>query len=195
MSYTDTYITLPATNNFQGPLVRALQYTISSNIVDVHPFVIQDPNTPTQLAGVSAAGRLIVDGSGVTQPISGTVSVSDFPSALATDIYFLTNLSTTVKSVKSSGGNLYGWHIQNTNTVDVYVQIFNVASGAVVLGSTSPNMVLVIPAAATASASGILDDWLATPIGFGTAISIAATSTDTGSGAPSNALLVNFFYI
>jgi hypothetical protein len=99
MSYTDTFITLPSTTGFTGPNVRALQYTISSNVVDVHTFVIQDPNTPTQLAGVTAAGNLSVDGSSVTQPVSGTVAVSNFPVSIiaslnAAAVYFGTTALT-----------------------------------------------------------------------------------------------------
>jgi hypothetical protein len=76
MTYIDTYIQIPNTSSFTGPLVRALQYTIDTNVVDVHTFVLQDPNNATQFANVTASNRLVVDGSQVTQPVSGTVSIS-----------------------------------------------------------------------------------------------------------------------
>jgi hypothetical protein len=98
-------------------------------------------------------------------------------------------LSTTVVSVKSSAGQLGELLCYNPNSSAVYVQIFNVASGSVTLGSTSP--VLSIPIAPQ-STGGLP---LANPgINFSTAISIAATTTATGSTAASTAPDCNEVY-
>jgi hypothetical protein len=95
---------------------------------------------------------------------------------------------TTVVSVKSSAGNLYGWFIGNTNATVCYVQIFNVASGSVTLGTTAPNLTLPIPATSGANLSLVI------PIAFGTAISVASTTTATGATTTGCGQTINFWY-
>lgn len=82
---------------------------------------------------------------------------------------------TTVQSVKASAGQIYGWHFFNTTAAVAYVQIFNVASGSVTLGTTAPTLVIGIPASGGATVSN------PSGIAFGTAISIAATTTRSNS--------------
>jgi len=102
--------------------------------------------------------------------------------------HFTAALSTTVTSVKAAAGVLAGWYIFNPNAATAYVQIFNTASGSVTLGTTPPVMSLGIPAGGAANLS------LPKGIPFSTAISIASTTTATGSAANSSGLPVNFWY-
>lgn len=101
----------------------------------------------------------------------------------------LNALSTTVTSVKSSAGQLFMLQCGNVNTSEEYVQIFNVASGSVTLGTTAPT--LSVPIAATAT-GGFAFSMIG--VQFSTAISVAATTTATGSTAPSTALDCNVTY-
>lgn len=97
-----------------------------------------------------------------------------------------TNAAKTV--VKSSTGQLYGYDLYNNNAAQAYVQIFNVASGSVTLGTTVPDMVIVIPANGGRNVS------YTAGVAFSTAITYAVTATRTGSGVMTNAVDINFFY-
>lgn len=101
----------------------------------------------------------------------------------------LNALSNSAVSVKGSAGQLFGLQCGNTNASEEYVQIYNVASGSVTVGSTSPT--LSVPIAATAT-GGLMISLVG--IQFGTAISVAATTTATGGSAPGTALDCNAFY-
>lgn len=127
--------------------------------------------------------------------VSGTVTVAGTvtgnAAAAAAGGYspnFQSALSTTVQSVKAGAGKLGGWYIYNPNASVAYVQIFNVASGSVTLGTTTPTLSLGIPAS---SAANLMNG---EGIDFSTAISIAATTTATGSTAPGTGLVTNFLY-
>lgn len=116
------------------------------------------------------------------------VTPSASTGAIGTTIYNNTALSNTKQAVNASAGNLYGYHIYNSNSVVIYVQLFNVASASVTVGTTAPTAVLAIPPLGWADAPPGL------PISFATALTIAATTTATGSTAPSTALLCNMWY-
>lgn len=104
-------------------------------------------------------------------------------------MYFNSALSNTKQAANASAGGLYGYHIYNPNSTVIYVQFFNVASASVTVGTTTPNMVLVVPA------GGWVDSPVTgPPIDFGTALTIAATTTVTGSGAPTTGLTTNLWY-
>lgn len=98
-------------------------------------------------------------------------------------------LSTTVTAIKASAGSLYMLRCYNPNATAAYVQVFNVASGSVTLGTTTPVQSYGIPAT---SAGGVA----LSPVGmaFSTAISYAATTTATGSTANSTALTCSVAY-
>jgi hypothetical protein len=101
----------------------------------------------------------------------------------------LNALSTTVKPIKASPGQLGLLHCWNPNATVEYVQVFNVASGSVTLGTTVPVQSFGIPptnaTGYTLSLQGLQ---------FGTAISVAATTTATGLTAPGTALDCNAGY-
>lgn len=99
-------------------------------------------------------------------------------------------LSTTVKLVKASPGIVSIVHCWNPNTSQIYVQLFNALPTNVTLGTTAP--VAFIPIAATSTGG-----WSISPLalgGFRTAISVAATTTATGAGAPSTAPDCDIYY-
>ena len=167
------------------------------------------------LSGTAANATAIkVDGSAVTQPVSGTfwqatqpVSLASLPalasgtntigntvpvpSATSTGLSIFNNnaLSNTATAVKASAGNLYGYHFYNPNSATIFIQVWNLGTGSVTVGTTAPTMVLAVPGL------GALDTYLTIPVGFSTAITVAATTTATGSTAPGTALVANAFYI
>lgn len=161
----------------------------------------EDAAHTTGDVGVSILGRRI-DTQAVSSGTSGDYSTIDVDAngaqyatlsasagVLGTSMYFNSALLATKQAANASAGNLYGYHIYNPNNTVMYVQFWNLASASVTVGTTAPHMVLAVPAFgwADAPASG-------PPIGFGTALTIAATTTSTGSGAPGTGLMTNLWY-
>ena len=86
------------------------------------------------------------------------------------------DLAATVVSVKSAAGTVYGLVVENNQGVATFVQVFNVASGSVVLGTTNPT--IEVQVAASSSRLVTLPE---VGVAFGTAISMAATTTSEGT--------------
>jgi len=102
----------------------------------------------------------------------------------------LVNAVTAKTLVKSNAGNLYGIHLYNPNTSAVFVQMFKASStGAVTLGTTTPDFVWVIPPAS------VLDKDMTIPVAFTTGLVYAVTTTATGSTAPSSGVTGTIFYL
>jgi len=102
--------------------------------------------------------------------------------------YLANGLSTTPKTVDAGAGVLGFVQCYNPNTSQAYVQVFNTASPT--LGSTTP--ALSVPIGPTAT-SGLAMSGYGVALG-GSAIVIAATTTATGSTAPSTAVDCNVGY-
>ena len=146
-------------------------------------------NLKVDLSGTAANATAIkVDGSAVTQPVSGTVTTNEAAATSGGATFSWNSIKATATSVKGSAGQVYGWYIYNSNSSAVYVQFFNTASGSVTLGTTTPVYSLGIPATSGANA------FIPCGIAHGTAITIAATTTATGSTAPTNNVDINVFY-
>lgn len=103
-----------------------------------------------------------------------------------------TACTNTAQAVKASQGTLGGWYLNNPNTADSYLQIYNVASGSVTVGTTNPLMTIHIPGAAANSVAANVE--FGNGIQFSTAIAIACTTTAGGNTAPSSALDVNLLF-
>ena len=94
-----------------------------------------------------------------------------------------TALTSTAQAIKASAGNLYGYYIYNPNTVPIYVQFYNTASGSVTVGTTNPLFMLTIPAGSAANLMFTMG------VAFSTAISWAAVMTTAGGNtAPTTGL-------
>lgn len=99
-----------------------------------------------------------------------------------------TALTNTKVPVKASAGTFGGYMLYNPNASVIYVQIFDATSVNVTLGSTTPTYVIALPAAAAANVEFTLG------VNHANAITLAATTTATGSSAPSSALTGFFLY-
>ncbi len=148
--------------------------------------MVVDSGTITTVSAVTAITNALPAGTNVighALPDASTATVGTTPS-------YQSALSSTKTAIKASAGNLYGWHFYNSNNSVVYIQIFNKTTANVTVGSTAPDFVLVLPQ------GGFLDDpSLAYPYGFSNALTVAATTTPSGSTAPTNAINCTFFYI
>jgi hypothetical protein len=157
---------------------------------------------------------LKVDGSAVTQPVSvaAVVHVDDNSGSLTVDAPVGTPVfstptpsttggwskitalaqTTTKKAVKASAGTFGGYYAFNPNTAATYIQVFDVASASVTLGSTAPDMVFCIPGNASGGAAANLE--FTNGVNMATAITLACTTTATGSTAPSTGLDLTLFF-
>jgi hypothetical protein len=87
-------------------------------------------------------------------------------------------ISTTVQTVKSSGGQIGKLYCDNPNSSAIYVETFDV-SGTVTLGTTAPTQAYMIPALnAGGFALALIGDQ------YGNAIKIAAVTSVNGTTAP-----------
>ena len=95
------------------------------------------------------------------------------------------------EEVKASAGNVYGYYFANTNAAARYLKFYNATAASVSVGTTTPVMTLYMP---PSSAGHVAFPY---PIGFATAICVAATTgvADADTGAPSaNDCLVMVYY-
>jgi hypothetical protein len=107
-----------------------------------------------------------------------------------TTVFSNAALSTTVTAVKTTAGQLFAGTLSNPNgSGNVCLQIFNVATGSVTLGTTAPTE--VICAGPGLSAPYPADSYGAA---YSAAISVACTTTPTGNTAPSTACPVSLHY-
>lgn len=96
------------------------------------------------------------------------------------------SIGATATAIKASIGTLYGLQIFNSNVAQVYAQLFNVAAGSVVLGTTAPIQSIGIPAGAA-----IVVPYNDQGTAYSTAITIAFTTSPTGLGNPPNTVEYN----
>ncbi len=92
-------------------------------------------------------------------------------------------------SIQKGRSRLLGWYFFNGDAATVYVQFFDSNNGSPALGFDKPIMSLGIPAGAAANVfdgEGAVD--------FYNGITIAATATRDGNGAPGTPLAYNVFF-
>lgn len=139
---------------------------------------------PALVAGAANIGDVDV----LTVPEHAGVA-ADVMSATSGDTF--TALTSTAQAIKGSAGKLLGWYVYNPNTVACWVVFYNVASGSVTVGTTTPRFLIAIPAGSAANL------WCQPGgISFSTAMSWAAVMTTAGGNtAPTTALEANAFWI
>jgi hypothetical protein len=93
-------------------------------------------------------------------------------------------LSTTVQTIKGSAGTLDSFTCYNPNATAAWIQVFNI-SGTVTLGTSTALERYHVPGEQSFGA-------IAMSKGYDTAIKVAATTTATGSTAPTTGLVCNF---
>jgi hypothetical protein len=101
------------------------------------------------------------------------------------------DIDETEEDVKTSAGNVYGYYFGNVATSVRYLKFYNATAANTTVGSTTPVLTFPLPA----SSSGHVA--FSFPVGFATAICVAATTgvADADTGAPSaNDVIINVFY-
>lgn len=97
-------------------------------------------------------------------------------------------LVATKQAVKASAGKVYGWFLYNPEAAVTFVHFYDAGTGAVTVGTTNPLFSLPIPAGAAANVMSDIG------ITFGTAITVSATTTAGGSGAPATGVSAQIWY-
>lgn len=121
--------------------------------------------------------------------------VDEFGSILELSTLFDADGDNTAQAVKTRPGDIYFIEASNPNVVDAFLHLFDLAVAGVTVGVTTPKLSLLVPAGSSSSVRGGVDKFFNPPIGFGTAITYACTTTPTGADDPSTGLTVNIGYI
>lgn len=99
------------------------------------------------------------------------------------------NLSTTLQVAKSERSQLHGWTVHNPNAAEVWIQLFDRIPSDITLGTTAADYTIKIPELGSVH---FTDE---TPLKrFNTQCVIAATTTETGSTAPTTAVSTTLFF-
>lgn len=147
---------------------------------------------------------LKVDPSGVTSPVSGTVTanqgtaggsawpVTQTPATSGGDSLYSVNSSGAANqdaaSIKSSAGQIYGYACFNTTASARYVKLYNASSPT---SSSTPIMRIYLPPTGGANVS--MPDGIACGTAIGIRITTGAADNDTGA-CSSNDVLANVWY-
>jgi hypothetical protein len=94
----------------------------------------------------------------------------------AVDILYSAAVGGTVLDVSNVPAYISNYHIGNTTAAVAYLQIFWKAAASVTLGTTVPDVVLLIPASGGATQCFEDEGWKTR----GTAFSVAGTTTRSG---------------
>lgn len=150
-------------------------------------------------------GSLTVDGTVTalpsgTQAVSGTVAATQ-PGTWVSNAPALTASSTAMTAfrnpavlatpvqVRSGGGRIHQYHFGNPNAAVTFVHIYNALAANVVVGTTVPLATYMV------AANAALDGFWPNSLNYGTGITVAVTTTPTGTTAPSAGVLVNLGYV
>lgn len=170
------------TGNFATNLAQVAGATVSTGHGTAAGSIrVELPTDGTGLVNAAQSGSWTV-------AVSGTPTVTQTPATSGGCSEYSGSIGSTATAIKASAGQIYGYHIYNSNSTVVYVQIFDLASGSVTVGTSTPKMSLGIPP--SSGATFALDSGIA----FATAITFACTTTRSGSTNPSNTVDVNFSY-
>lgn len=188
--------TQPVSSTAQDPAFIAPSGTTAPSKIVVVEGKTNDGTPQYQPIPEGAGGRsVIVEGvaGGTAQPVSGTVTanqgtavavangwpvkVTDGTNILAVPatLFKFRDLG-SLQTIKGSAGTLFAVHIENNQAAAAWIQIFNVISGSVTLGTTTPDSEKLV--AANSSADVVLP---AHGAPFGTAMTIASTTAEKGA--------------
>ncbi|MGK4001456.1 hypothetical protein WMF31_02440 [Sorangium sp. So ce1036] len=169
--------TILATDEILG--VHVLRAKVQTGVDGTAVDVSQDDPLPVGLVGALPAGTNTVGAVHVTPATAGGLS-----------IYRNVGLSTTGQNVKSSPGQVFGWHLANWSSSDAFVKLYDTA-GAPTVGTTQPALTLMVPAGQVVSAEHT--NGIAFTNGIGIGASAAASDNNTSTPGP-NTIIVNVFY-
>lgn len=126
--------------------------------------------------------------------VIGDVGISGARTSGGTTLYRNVDVDESEDQVKGSAGQVYWIHAMNLTAAVLYLQIYNATAASVTVGTTTPDLTFPLATQGDTNGAGFT---FAIPngIAFGTAITIACTTTITGSSGPAaNGCVVNLGY-
>ncbi|XYH99959.1 hypothetical protein ACMHYB_09440 [Sorangium sp. So ce1128] len=169
--------TLLATDEILG--VHVLRAKVQTGVDGTAVDVSQNDPLPVGLVGSLPAGTNTVGAVHVKPATAGGLSV-----------YRRVGLNSTGQNVKSSPGQVFGWHLANTGASGVFVKLYNMAT-APQIGTSTPVATLYVPAGQVVSAGHT--NGIEFSLGIGIGATTGAADNDTNDPA-ANAVIVNVFY-
>ena len=103
------------------------------------------------------------------------------------DTIFDSDGDNSAQSVIQRSGSIYFMEVQNPNTVDAYIQLFDAVTTDVSVGT--PKQSFIVPA------QGAMDKQWRRGLKFNTAICYACTLGATNDSDPTTGLIVNIGYL
>jgi hypothetical protein len=191
---------LTGTGNVTGVLLgyRAAGFSGGSSSgptsnVNVSQFGGNNVVTGTGASGSGIPRVTVSNDSAVTQGSPPWFNVPVLPpatngtqiTALTQPYYTNATSTTTFNEIKGTEGNVFGYAVENPNATVCWLQFYNSASPT--LGSSIYYSVPIL-------GSGGIAQLLPYPVNFGTAISIATTTTGNGSTPCSTGMGVTVYY-
>jgi hypothetical protein len=149
--------------------------TSTANALDIN---IKSGANPNGQAVMASSAPVVIASNQSAIPVNPAAAATGG----ATNLHFfsVTGAPAAV-AIKASAGTLYGLQAVNTGAAPVYLKIYNLAAGSVVVGTTVPLYTIPVPTVATTGA-GIA---ISFPVGivFGTAISYTFTNVAADNDA------------
>lgn len=97
--------------------------------------------------------------------------------------------------IASTECTVWWLHCMNLSASVVYLQMYNALAASVTVGTTTADLTFPVPTQGDTNGAGFAIAFGTAGAGFDTALTIAATTTPTGSGGPgSNEVFVNLGY-
>lgn len=122
--------------------------------------------------------------------MAGTVVDLGTPSGLKK--YYNADIDENIAGIDSGSGNIEGLVLDNTaNAAASYLKLWNTASGSVTVGTTAPDIVILVPAS-----TKIALHFGETGLAYGTALSAACVTTGgtAGTTPPTSAVKITLFF-
>lgn len=163
-----------------GSYSRPLVVNDNLQLIDGNPIVTSVPGVQQ----VTIAGEFGDPLSTTGNALNVAVMKGGFPTGATT--YFNSALTNTPIQIRVGSSAVTGFEFQNPNSTNAYVQIFDTIRGGVTLGTTVPLFSFLVPG------NGAQDKPLMN-LPYINGLVIAATTTATGSTAPTSALVVNLW--
>ncbi len=174
---------LTGSGNFKVSLAESTASQAVTQATGTNLHMVVDSGTVTTVSAVTAITNALPAGTnnvGFVTPTPGTTGGWSVNSQTA--------LTSTKAQIKGSAGNFGGYMIYNPNSTAYYVQVWDLASASVTVGTTAPTYVITVPATSGANLE------ISNGINHATGITVAFTTTPTGSGNPASALVGFFMY-
>jgi len=120
------------------------------------------------------------------------ISVVDLDTIAGLFLYTSTDIIGTIEAVKGASTVIYHLDLDNAaNGATTFYKFWNVASGSVTVGTTAPDMCILVPASTRIV--------IPIPAGltFGTALSVAAVTTagTAGTTSPTSDAILRLLYV